>query len=44
MLEADDKLLTKTPPGTDIADPMLLATRDLMALRHDPATPRRWPR
>ncbi|HLY80510.1 MAG TPA: hypothetical protein VKQ70_14100, partial [Caulobacteraceae bacterium] len=40
VLEADDKLLTKTPLGTDLADPTLLATRDLMGMRHDPADPK----
>jgi hypothetical protein len=40
VLEADDKLLTKTPLGTDFSDPMLLATRDLMGMRHDPADPK----
>ena len=40
VLEVDDKLLTKTPLGTDLADPTLLATRDLMGMRHDPADPK----
>ncbi|MEJ0067057.1 MAG: hypothetical protein WDM85_17980 [Caulobacteraceae bacterium] len=40
VLEADQKLLTQTPLGTDLSDPALLATRDLMAMRHDPADPR----
>ena len=40
VLEADDKLLNKTPLGADLADPVLLATRDLMAMRHDPADPK----
>jgi len=40
VLEADDKLLTKTPLGTDLSDPALLATRDLMGMRHDPADPK----
>jgi hypothetical protein len=39
VLEADDKLLTKSAPA-DISEPMLLATRDLMAMRHDPADPK----
>jgi hypothetical protein len=39
VLEADDKLLTKAAPA-DILDPTLLATRDLMAMRHDPADPK----
>jgi hypothetical protein len=39
VLEADDKLLTKAAPA-DIPDPMLLATRDLMSMRHDPADPK----
>jgi hypothetical protein len=40
VLEVDDKLLTKTPLGTDLSDPTLLATRDLMGMRHDPADPK----
>ena len=37
VVEADAKLLTQTDPP-DIADPMLLATRDLMAMRRDPTS------
>jgi hypothetical protein len=40
VLEADQKLLTQTPLGTDLSDPTLLATRDLMGMRHDPADPK----
>jgi hypothetical protein len=40
VLEADQKLLTQTPLGTDLSDPALLATRDLMGMRHDPADPK----
>ena len=40
VLEVDDKLLTQTPLGTDLSDPVLIATRDLMAMRHDPADPK----
>jgi len=39
VLEADDKLLTKAAPA-DIADPTLLAIRDLMAMRRDPTDPK----
>jgi hypothetical protein len=39
VLEADDKLLTKAAPA-DITDPTLLAVRDLMAMRRDPADPK----
>ena len=35
--EADSKLLTEAAPA-DIADPTLLATRDLMAMRRDPTS------
>ncbi|HEY1750018.1 MAG TPA: hypothetical protein VGG29_02065 [Caulobacteraceae bacterium] len=37
VVEADMKLLTQAAPA-DIADPMLLAVRDLMAMRRDPAS------
>jgi hypothetical protein len=36
--EVDDKLLTKAAPA-EIADPTLLAIRDLMAMRLDPTNP-----
>lgn len=36
VVEADNKLLTQAAPA-DIHDPMLLAARDLMAMRRDPA-------
>ncbi|HXQ16177.1 MAG TPA: hypothetical protein VN814_16280 [Caulobacteraceae bacterium] len=39
VLEADDKLLTKAA-AADISEPTLLATRDLMVMRHDPADPK----
>jgi hypothetical protein len=39
VYEADDKLLTKATPA-DISEPMLLATRDLMAMRRDPTDPK----
>ena len=39
VLEVDDKLLTKVAPA-DISDPTLLAVRDLMAMRRDPADPK----
>jgi hypothetical protein len=39
VLEADDKLLTKAAPA-DITDPTLLAVRDLMVMRRDPADPK----
>jgi hypothetical protein len=35
VVEADNKLLTQAAPA-DIRDPMLLAARDLMAMRRDP--------
>jgi hypothetical protein len=38
VTEADAKLLTQAAPA-DIADPTLLAVRDLMAMRHDPTNP-----
>jgi hypothetical protein len=37
VVEADAKLLTQAAPG-DIADPTLLATHDLMAMRRDPTS------
>src|SRR6185312_4522547 len=37
VVEADSKLLTQASPA-DIPDPMLLAARDLMAMRRDPSS------
>ncbi|HZZ89536.1 MAG TPA: hypothetical protein VFE13_14495, partial [Caulobacteraceae bacterium] len=37
VVEADNKLLTQAAPA-DIADPSLLAVRDLMAMRRDPTS------